>query len=537
MKRFLAIAMCLVLLLSTFASCKPANQGTNPSETTAAITPEQTPENTPNPPSENIPVGRVEIEVGAGAFYAGAEYEIHMNEQMLELALNRSELLENKAMHSLIYKCDSLEELHAFQTTHRLNHPALYDTDREGLSFQKQSEAFDAEFFLENTLLVVYQTSGSGSLLYGVERIIREGNSLCVYVECTNDEPDRDITHDCAAWLLAVPVRKADIAGVTDFDAIYNENIAIRYDLSWAGYTVADTWDLTVNREQLEDGSNQYPMYRCDSVEELNAFRERYQGVFNLQTKYDSIASFETVSASFTAEYFERYSLFIIYMKTGTTSYPNFRVKEITFVGDQLDLYVECEPIPLDTAVNGMAGGFMLSVTLPKYQIGHVRRFNAFSHAENDRKALVAWAGATTEDVSNMALNRDVLQNEDAVHLPVYRFSTQNELDAFKDAYADVLIFDQGKDEIQSFNHILTYYVGNNFDVHSELLIYVNAGNDSDRYQIDKVIRHGTSLCIYVKKQTTAEPITDVAGGWFLFLTFSHSYLKGIDSYDVILKS
>lgn len=84
-------------------------------------------------------------------------------------------------------------------------------------SFNKATEGYDDAFFENNYLLMIYVTSGSGSLRYGVSGVSIENGELCVHVKLTNN-PEIG-TCDMAGWLIAVEAEDSIISGCVSFDA------------------------------------------------------------------------------------------------------------------------------------------------------------------------------------------------------------------------------------------------------------------------------------------------------------------------------
>jgi|GEM_PF-2592664 len=76
---------------------------------------------------------------------------------------------------------------------------------------------YNDSYFDDYSLILCYVESQSGSFRYDVRDVYCDGESLCVYVEQTN-EPE-SYTDDIAGWFVIVRVLAEDIADCTAFDA------------------------------------------------------------------------------------------------------------------------------------------------------------------------------------------------------------------------------------------------------------------------------------------------------------------------------
>jgi hypothetical protein len=148
--------------------------------------------------SEDITVTRV------GSGYAAS---------FLNNALNAS-LLDNKqGRHHPIFCVGSKTELDNF----------ISDYDSQLYLKNKFADAvsrYNDEFFKESSLLLVHVQSTSGSYTFGVGNINITKDSLCVHVIRTNNP--LCVTDDMAGWIIAVPVKKSDIASCKTFDSVHD---------------------------------------------------------------------------------------------------------------------------------------------------------------------------------------------------------------------------------------------------------------------------------------------------------------------------
>ncbi len=139
---------------------------------------------------------------GEASFHAAAE--------------NSDRLHLSSALHLPIFKFDSKEALDDFTGTY--GKFLSLNQGYEGVpSFYGAAERYDEAFFRDNTLMLVYVQSSSGSNRYGVDSVYCASNYFCVHVKRTNDPHMH--TDDLAGWFLMIGVPDSMISGVKTFDA------------------------------------------------------------------------------------------------------------------------------------------------------------------------------------------------------------------------------------------------------------------------------------------------------------------------------
>ena len=131
-------------------------------------------------------------------------------------ALNRDKMAVSSVQHLPIYRMDTAEDLEQFMDAY----DGIFSFDQsydEMPSFHDVAARYDEAFFEEGTLLIVYVSANGGTYRFDVSEVARDGESLCVRVEQTND-PEA-VTEDMAGWLAVVAVPDSALAGCTTFDA------------------------------------------------------------------------------------------------------------------------------------------------------------------------------------------------------------------------------------------------------------------------------------------------------------------------------
>lgn len=134
-------------------------------------------------------------------------------------SLNIDRMTQSSIRHLPLWQVRNTAELAGWKDTFgnilTLDHG--YD---EVPSFDAVTADVDENFFIEQSVLLVYVPANSCSYRYAINSIVLCSQQLCVHVQQANDPK----TGDCAmaGWLMAVTVPKEILEGITDFDADLN---------------------------------------------------------------------------------------------------------------------------------------------------------------------------------------------------------------------------------------------------------------------------------------------------------------------------
>ncbi len=161
---------------------------------------------------------------------------------------------------------------------------------------------------------------------------------------------------------------------------------------------------------------------------------------------------------------------------------------------------------------------------------------NKVDYANLTEVCKVAYANWTDNNrIYSSCLNTEKLVLSSALHFPVYKLDTKEDLELFREEFKDILTFDYGYNEILSFNEAVSYYDSSFFAEHSLILAYITASSGSFRFDIQDVIRNDSSLCVNVVQTNHPEDFTDDMTGWLIIAEVLDKELKGITDYDAIL--
>ena len=136
--------------------------------------------------------------------------------KIYENALNKDRFTKDNSRNLPIHKFDTLNELKQFKS-HYENIYSIDEKYDEIASFNEATEKYNDEFFNNNSLILVYISSGSGSYRYDIKDIYLDEKSFIVNIEKTNNP--EVFTCDMAGWFITVSVSDSAVSNVLEFDA------------------------------------------------------------------------------------------------------------------------------------------------------------------------------------------------------------------------------------------------------------------------------------------------------------------------------
>ena len=212
MKKFLTLLLAFAMICSLVA-CGEQNDNSIKNNTQ----PNQTPLPSNIPASNQSSMGETDItdtiNFDASVSWAGWSDD----PKIRELALNKDIFELSSDRHIPIYKCDTLDELNEFKTT--FSGTFTMDGTRDEVpSFEEVTADYTEDFFIENTLLLVYVEANSCTPRFGVDSVSKENGTLSVHVKYTYTPEEGDSA--MAGWLFTIPVNNDQIQDCTNFDAV-----------------------------------------------------------------------------------------------------------------------------------------------------------------------------------------------------------------------------------------------------------------------------------------------------------------------------
>ncbi len=158
--------------------------------------------------------------------------------------------------------------------------------------------------------------------------------------------------------------------------------------------------------------------------------------------------------------------------------------------------------------------------------------------AEDALDIAVSYANWTDAgEVYAGSLNREKMAVSIVQHLPIYRFSTLEELEQFKRTFGESLAMDSGYDEVPSFQETTADYDEAFFEENTLMLVYVGANSGSYRYGVDSVFCDGASFCIHVRRLNDPEAVTQDMAGWWITVAVPDSMIETCTAFDADLNN
>ena len=152
----------------------------------------------------------------------------------------------------------------------------------------------------------------------------------------------------------------------------------------------------------------------------------------------------------------------------------------------------------------------------------------------------VAYAGWTEDDVIyENALNKDILQGRDGVHLPIFKIDTMDDLAVFKDCYGDVFIMDQGRDRYLSFDGAVAKAQWNTeafYNEYTMLVVYIPAINGTLRFHVADVQTKNGAFDIFVG-QGHEDLVSDDMAGWFILMEVKDEEMQEYKHFNAVLNN
>lgn len=147
-------------------------------------------------------------------------------------------------------------------------------------------------------------------------------------------------------------------------------------EIAWVNYGGSEEFYFgALNRDKLSISSVKHlPIYKFDSLLELEQFKSNYADEFQFGQTYDEFQSFLDITKKFDEEYFNTYSLFIIYVSANSGSY-RYAIDEVISQDESYTVYVKQANNP-EQVTDDMAGWFIM-LTAQKSAIKDCTDFDA----------------------------------------------------------------------------------------------------------------------------------------------------------------
>ena len=280
-------------------------------------------------------------------------------------------------------------------------------------------------------------------------------------------------------------------------------------------------------KEDYENAVKLFDIQPAEKTVNMDTLRKKYPDYFDLPTENGLELYVWQASA-------ESYSCGLVVKTDGPKVDPELRrlkgaaIEEMRAILSTYDISREMiELVPYQSMVSSY-----------RYEIDdeYVERLETMLFGGMNVISKTAYANWSEDSrIMGNCLNPDTMILSSLRHLPAYRFTAVEELDAFREMFRDILTLDRGYDEVPSFNEVTAGYDEAFFRDHTLVLAYVSASSGSFRYALRDVTLTGHTLRLNVVRTNDPEVYTADMSGWFVMAEFLDTDLSEITEFDAAL--
>ena len=310
------------------------------------------------------------------------------------------------------------------------------------------------------------------------------------------------------------------------------------YDSDYWGYSfVMPEKDVTVTARFY----TKYEIWGTDAVAE-SALRENYPEYFGLSTfKGLEVFVWQMAPNSYSCGIMEgtnREKTLEEMMNLKGASIDEMRAILSSYDIPKEDIII----IPWQNPISSYLGEYWISQkdedpdSVARRRQEYIDRLREMLLGDDTTATKVAYANWTeNSEIISSCLNAEKAEKRDIStvwHLPVYKFDTREDLNLFREKFKNSLTFDQGYNEVPSFNEVVSDYDDSFFAEHSLILAYVAAGSGSLRFGVRDVYCDDSTFCLNVVQTNHPEVGTSDMAGWFVIAEVLDKELENITDYD-----
>ena len=149
----------------------------------------------------------------------------------------------------------------------------------------------------------------------------------------------------------------------------------IKTTLAYANWTGGGMMNDCLNGEKMIISSVRHlPVYKLDTLEDLNRFKESYKDILTLDQGYDEVPSFNEVTASYDNSFFADRTLILAYVEASSGSF-RYAIQNVSYGGSTFCLNVVQTNHP-EVGTTDMAGWFVIAEVLDS-DIANITEFDA----------------------------------------------------------------------------------------------------------------------------------------------------------------
>ena len=142
-----------------------------------------------------------------------------------------------------------------------------------------------------------------------------------------------------------------------------NTIVDIKTTVAYANWTEGGMMRDCLNGEKMIISSVRHlPVYKLDTLEDLNRFKESYKDILTLDQGYDEVPSFNEVTAAYDGSFFAEHSVVLAYVTASSGSF-RYAIQDVSREGSVLCLDVVQTNHP-EVYTDDMSGWFVIAEVL-----------------------------------------------------------------------------------------------------------------------------------------------------------------------------
>ncbi len=153
-------------------------------------------------------------------------------------------------------------------------------------------------------------------------------------------------------------------------------DVAFESTVSYAGYAEAEeVYPKALNAGKMHLSSSiHYPIYKFDTLQDLEQFKNDFASTFTMKSGYDEVPSFNSATEKYDGSFFEENTLMLVYISVPNCTY-RYKVQNVVYDEKSFSVHIT-ETTKAQVVANAMAGWFV-TVAVPDALIENCTDFDA----------------------------------------------------------------------------------------------------------------------------------------------------------------
>ena len=296
---------------------------------------------------------------------------------------------------------------------------------------------------------------------------------------------------------------------------------------------------LNADRLALNDGKEHLPIFRIDTMEQLDTFNTLIRELSPSGSTY-----FASATQEIKQSYFENHTLFIAHATTENVGLT-FRIDLDNTADNVLTFNLVCDPnttcfdaignwlalIPIDKRVHlDGATEFDAILTEPSFVETGITQMVRVQYFDTDYSSKCAEFYAE-------ALNPEQLQKRYSMrtHVPIFRFDSLEELTAFNETYRELLDH-PGSHTPATVTDATSFMNEKFFETQTLIAVYVISGSGSFQYHLENVEKTNGRILVHIAQDPFPDDCdyTCDMAAWMALIPIEKSALEDVTVFDAI---